>query len=220
MSGAHGGQTRDTSGKQEGGTRDKILEVALRLFARDGYEATSTAAIASEVGITKGALYRHFSDKRAIFDSLVDDMLERHRDAGSGFGLAVGSAEDAARVYAAAQPEQMADLGVVLFRHWTTDDAPRSFRRMLSNERFHDEQTAQVYDTLYVGGQLRYHESVFTRMVEMGAFMPGDPLQMALEFWSPIYVLMQAVDGGMGLDEATSAVRAHIFAFSKAHVRR
>ena len=61
-------------------TRQKILEASLRLFARDGFEAVSTSAIAGELGMAKSALYKHFPDKRAIFDSLVDEMLEQNKD--------------------------------------------------------------------------------------------------------------------------------------------
>ena len=45
-------------------TKEKILFTALRLFARDGYEAVSVSAIAGELGMTKGALYKHYKNKR------------------------------------------------------------------------------------------------------------------------------------------------------------
>ena len=43
-------------------TKEKILMTALRLFARDGYEAVSVSMIAGELGITKGALYKHYKN--------------------------------------------------------------------------------------------------------------------------------------------------------------
>lgn len=202
-----------------GTTRDRILEAALFLFARDGYEATSTGAIAGELGMTKSALYKHFPDKRAIFDSLVDGMLERHRGAGAGLGLAPGSARDAARAYARAAPAEMADLGEALFGLWTRDASAVAFRRMLSIERFRDERAAQVYDELFVAGQLRYHEAVFSEMVEIGAFETGDVEQMALDFWAPIHLLMQATDNGMSAEEATTRIRAHVLSFAQRHAR-
>ena len=45
-------------------TKERILESALKLFATDGYEAVSVSMIAGELGITKGALYRHYKNKR------------------------------------------------------------------------------------------------------------------------------------------------------------
>ena len=40
-------------------TKEAILDTALHLFARDGYEAVSVSQIAGSLGMTKGALYRH-----------------------------------------------------------------------------------------------------------------------------------------------------------------
>ena len=57
-------------------TKEKILLTALRLFARDGYEAVSVSAIAGELGMTKGALYKHYKNKRDIFDHIVARMFQ------------------------------------------------------------------------------------------------------------------------------------------------
>ena len=43
-------------------TKEKILITALHLFAKNGYEAVSVSMIAGKLGITKGALYRHFKN--------------------------------------------------------------------------------------------------------------------------------------------------------------
>lgn len=48
-------------------TRERILNAALHCFAQNGYEAASISDIASQLGISKGALYRHFANKRAYW---------------------------------------------------------------------------------------------------------------------------------------------------------
>ena len=55
-------------------TKERILLEALDLFAREGYEAVSVRDIADRVGLTKGALYRHYRSKRDIFDSILARM--------------------------------------------------------------------------------------------------------------------------------------------------
>jgi AcrR family transcriptional regulator len=50
-------------------TRGRLVEAACRLFTVDGYAATSMNAIAREAGVTKGALYHHFDDKRAVYEA-------------------------------------------------------------------------------------------------------------------------------------------------------
>ena len=57
-------------------TKENILMTALVLFAKNGYEAVSVNDIASRIGITKGALYKHYKNKRAIFESIIKRMYE------------------------------------------------------------------------------------------------------------------------------------------------
>ncbi len=47
-------------------TKKNILMAALRLFSINGYEAVSVSQIAGELGMTKGALYKHYKNKRDI----------------------------------------------------------------------------------------------------------------------------------------------------------
>ena len=53
-------------------TRNTILQVANRLFVRQGYTATSTRQIAEEAGIGKATIYHHFPDKQAIVMALFE----------------------------------------------------------------------------------------------------------------------------------------------------
>ena len=58
-------------------TKEEILITALHLFAADGYEAVSVSKIAGELGMTKGALYKHYRNKRHIFDSITERMEQK-----------------------------------------------------------------------------------------------------------------------------------------------
>ena len=61
---------------KEKNTKDKILEEALKLFAQSGYMGTSMNDIASKLGVTKAALYKHYKSKQEILDSIIDKMNE------------------------------------------------------------------------------------------------------------------------------------------------
>src|SRR5205823_6676660 len=61
--------------------REQLMEVATKLFARNGYEATTTAAIAEMAGVTEPILYRHFKSKQELFVAIVkavSDQTMRH----------------------------------------------------------------------------------------------------------------------------------------------
>jgi AcrR family transcriptional regulator len=57
---------------QESSSRDRILDAALDLFARQGYAATSMRQIATAVGMRAPSLYNHFAGKEAILAALID----------------------------------------------------------------------------------------------------------------------------------------------------
>jgi AcrR family transcriptional regulator len=57
-------------------TRERILEIALDLFIRKGYAATSMREIASPLGISKAALYYHFPSKAHL---MLELHLQMHR---------------------------------------------------------------------------------------------------------------------------------------------
>ncbi len=65
-----------TAGRRRGSdTKAEILDVALELFTEHGYETTSLREIAERLGITKAALYYHFSSKEDIVRTLVEEHL-------------------------------------------------------------------------------------------------------------------------------------------------
>ncbi len=59
-------------------TKDQIVQVALKLFLSKGFKETSMNEIAREVGISKPAIYHHFTNKdtliKAIFDHFTEEM--------------------------------------------------------------------------------------------------------------------------------------------------
>jgi AcrR family transcriptional regulator len=57
-------------------TRGALLDAAGRAFAAGGYASTSLAEVASAARVTKGAVYHHFSDKRALFEAVVVGYYE------------------------------------------------------------------------------------------------------------------------------------------------
>lgn len=56
-------------------TRERLLAAASRLFADDGYEATSIEDVLVASGVTRGALYHHFTSKAELFDAVVESVL-------------------------------------------------------------------------------------------------------------------------------------------------
>ncbi|MEV7796492.1 helix-turn-helix domain-containing protein [Streptomyces sp. NPDC087512] len=60
--------------RRRGNTRQRIQDVALELFAEQGYEKTSLREIAERLDVTKAALYYHFKTKEEILVSIFEDL--------------------------------------------------------------------------------------------------------------------------------------------------
>lgn len=69
--------------------RRALLDAALTLFARKGYEASTVKVIASSAGLSPAAFYRHFPTKAEIHRSLVLEAVERLE---AGFTAALSAA--------------------------------------------------------------------------------------------------------------------------------
>lgn len=57
-------------------TRAQIIEAAVQLFCRSGYDATGVAEICSLAAVSKGAFYHHFPSKKDLFLAIVNDWLQ------------------------------------------------------------------------------------------------------------------------------------------------
>ncbi|SFY52762.1 TetR/AcrR family transcriptional regulator [Streptomyces sp. F-1] len=75
-----GGTMDGTKQQRRGNTRQRIQDVALELFAEQGYEKTSLREIAERLDVTKAALYYHFKTKEEIIVSLFEDLTQPIQD--------------------------------------------------------------------------------------------------------------------------------------------
>lgn len=53
-------------------TKNKILDAAFNVFVKNGYKDTTMSHIVRESGLSKGAIYHHYSSKKDLFISLID----------------------------------------------------------------------------------------------------------------------------------------------------
>ena len=67
--------------KKKEARRDQILEAAAEVFGAAGYHAANVADIIAKAGVARGTFYQYFESKRQLFDELLDDLLERVREA-------------------------------------------------------------------------------------------------------------------------------------------
>lgn len=57
--------------------REQLIDVAVSVFARNGYHTTSMNDVADAAGVTKPVLYQHFASKRELYLALLESVGHR-----------------------------------------------------------------------------------------------------------------------------------------------
>ena len=179
-------------------TKERILTTALQLFARDGYEAVSVSDIAQALGMTKGALYKHYKNKRDLFDSMIQRMLELDSTAARQYGMPEQAFQADESGYDQVDWDDLKRFTLAQFRFWTEDAFACPLRRMLSLEQYRSEEMGKLYQEMVVSGPVHYTADIFRRMMKNGRMKPSDADTLAAQFYAPMFLLIAMADGGTG----------------------
>ena len=175
-------------------TKEKILDEALTLFSEKGYANVFVGDIADRVGIKAPSLYKHFKNKQAIFDAIIDEMNRRFEEQAKAMQINGNDAAKDAGIYETLSEDQLLKLGREFFLYYLHDDYNRKFRKMLTLEQFHDKDLAKVYSKLYVDDPLSYQGMLFGFMVTAGVLKTENVQVMTLHFYAPIYFMLTVCD--------------------------
>lgn len=92
-------------------TRQALIAAARRLFAEKGYAETATPEIVAAAGVTRGALYHHFDDKKALFEAVLAAEAEAVAAAIEAQSVPAASAREALLTGAKAYFDAMSEPG-------------------------------------------------------------------------------------------------------------
>lgn len=196
---------RMTASSSAATTRESILLAALRLFSRNGYEGTSMRDIAGEVGISQGAIYKHFAGKDALLEAICTCMEEDDATHAEATGV---PAEDPRTCGDSLSNQQLSDGGLVpggnaaplfsafrtftldMFSYWATDPIAAPFRRMIEIDRFRTPRMEQLHRQYLGAGPLSYTQGC---LMSMGM---DDVVaqQQGLRIWAAFRLLLELID--------------------------
>lgn len=172
-----------------GSTKEEIMTVALHLFAKNGYEAVSVSQIAGVLGMTKGALYRHYENKRDIFLHIVKRMEQQDSEQARQNEVPEESIEKMPEEYQNVSVEDFVGYSKSMFEYWTEDDFASSFRKMLTLEQFRNEEMQKLYQQYLVSGPAGYVKDLFKNM------KIKDPEENAVKFYANMFFYYSMYDG-------------------------
>ncbi len=203
------------------GTKERIMEEALNLFAARGFEAVSVRDIAAAVGIRESALYRHYKNKRDIYDCILRLYAEK---IGSFFHTLQVADEQGdfpvndrvTSLFEGYTEEQLVSASLQAFRYIFTDDTMVKVRRMLTVEQYCSKEAAELFRRLMFDDAITYQSQIFKRMMDDGLMAQADPEVLAWEFYAPIFLLFYRYDnGGEELAKAEELAQGHIRHFCR-----
>lgn len=90
-------------------TRQRLLDIAVRRFAADGFRRTSVSDIAREAGLTPAATYAYFAGKEGLFQAAVDADAGALIDSARSVALGGGSARERLFFFVTALREHVED---------------------------------------------------------------------------------------------------------------
>ena len=175
-------------------TKEKIIDEALTLFSEKGYANVFVGDIADRVGIKAPSLYKHYKNKKAIFDAIIEEMNRRFTEQAKAMQINGTDAAADAGIYKNLSEDQLIKLGREFFLYYLHDDYNRKFRKMLTLEQFHDMDLAKMYSKLYVDDPLSYQGMLFGFMVMAGVLQTDNVQVMTIHFYSPIYFMLTICD--------------------------
>lgn len=198
-------------------TRERIIEEALNLFSRKGYQGTSVKNIAEAVGIRDSSVYKHFRSKEEIFSTIVEEMSRRMEKMSQALGLpGEKHMEAAAKVYGKLSVDGLLELSRKIFLFYLKDEFASRFRRMLTIEQYSDKRIYEVYRKIFMVDSITYQTALFQEMMRQRVFSEGDPAAMAMNFYAPIYFLLNKYDQMPGAEEeAMGELERHVREFCR-----
>ena len=177
-----------------GETKERILNTALALFSQRGYLGTSMSDIANELGMTKGALYKHYTSKQEILDRITARMGELDQERAQAYQMPDAEPDGFAEAYRNTPAEKIRTYSVAQFRHWTEDGFSACFRKLLTLEQYR---------------AVAYMAEIFRTMTDSNE----SAMQLALEFYGPIYLLYSIYDGTEDKEAVIQQLQTHIDRF-------
>jgi AcrR family transcriptional regulator len=169
-----------TRPEQKAQTRQRLIDAAAEVFARQGFMAASLDEIAATAGYTKGAVYSNFSSKTDLFIALIERRIEvesariaSHIDATGGTMPEDGASTD---------PERELNWVMLAIEFWLyAMRDPRARRAMAAQYERARTMTAGYIETLYRNAGEKPLLPPRDMAIAIEAFGTGLALQWALD---------------------------------------
>lgn len=166
-------------------TKERILDAALESFAENGYRGTNLRDFAAGIGLSKSALYKHYTSKEDIWNALLDKMEAYYNER-------FGSPERLPEIPNSC--DELFSLVMNMVNYTIHDEKIILTRKLLLTEQFHDERVKGLATEHFANDTKAIFKNIFEKMIEKGLLAKEAPDMLAFVFTAPITTLIHFCD--------------------------
>lgn len=171
-------------------TKEKIMRTALELFSKYGFDAVSVEMLSTELGVTKGALYRHYESKDAIFRDILNRVVQEDRDNAEVNSLPLEREGE----YHVSSLDDLIEFTLKQFQFFTLDQFGSAFRRLVTLEQFRNAEMIHLYQDVFMNGPLQYTEKILSSLMDDRKIKKCDVKEASIEFFAPFFTMLSLSD--------------------------
>jgi AcrR family transcriptional regulator len=161
----------------EKGTKEKIFDAAVELFAERGYDGVSVRDIAKAVGIRESSVYKHYVSKDDILDS-VFEYLKSRLYAAPAPGMSMDALLDRMSF------EQVLELGFASLKGMVADPYMIRIVRIITIELHHNAKIREFFLNEMFERPVNEYELMFRRLMDQGKIRKLDPRALAMAYFA------------------------------------
>lgn len=139
-------------------TREKILEVSLDMFAKQGYTAVSIRDICKKVGIKESSVYYHFKNKQSIFDEFINKFTE------TANGMII-QLENGLTDGEGSFSDSFNSVANVFFEKYLMDDFCNKVMRVMLIEQLGNDDVRKLYREWLLDKPLQIQSKIFQTLM-------------------------------------------------------
>ncbi|MCD1294400.1 TetR/AcrR family transcriptional regulator [Methanocella sp. CWC-04] len=158
-------------------TKEKIFDAAVDLFAEKGYDGVSMDDIANAVGIRKSSVYKHYSSKDVILDSIFEYMK-------SMLYMPPPKDLDMDTLLDTLSFEEVLEMGFESIKKMAEDPLMFKLVRIVTIELHRNKKIRDFFYDQMFERPVDENELLFRRLIEKGKIKPYDPRALATSYFS------------------------------------
>lgn len=184
------------------GTKLRIVDCSIELFAHNGYGGVSVRDIAAAVGIKDASIYSHFASKGEILTTIYNMMREVYL-------VDNPDAEALDRILVQCSPLRFTEIGFQRFKKRLSDPKQANIFLILQREKYNDSRVASVWRE-YLTYCIEYMAMVFSKMIEKGWIRSLDTRQMGASYMLAEMMLREEYAHCLALGQSTAPTEKRI----------